>query len=542
MGQSATRGYMCCAVRDKEGTETVKVEGKAPQFCMIGTEIPLLDEACFLQFAPLYQPESSRPRRLAVGNTKELEVYYMRQAEQHIEAADSEDPHSTTLAHVVKSHSLRPEVGMRITSVLFCDDGDSSRLIVAVGPSESGLPGGSALSMLRANSGSRNQVSVKVFPCIEKGSDHYWESGVVAWHWEKSASASLEYHSASIVKMSNNRQNVVLGDLDGQVSVWIKAKDGQPWTRKVANHCHQTGIADLCVDREFAFTCGRKESVVCVWLVSSLLQILKLPMHIPEQVVTNLKPPPQPYAPAVSLSLAGPVLEAVSPTRSNSSSTSFDDPSPIFARINLIKRPQTRWSGVASAHKKGLIQKKTAYGTLFVAAILGPAGATGSVGPGAGILMEWSLGEHPRLRSIHTAHESPIVAMSFGPYDNGPLVTADLRGSFRVWEMALSGGLQLSQQIMTDVGPVQAPSLQVLALDDWAKCLLPASSSWPAMATEPPRAVYIVVSGALSVWQRQFSGVPGSGPVATLAAPLLLRQSRNSEQEVRASSLSSTTV
>jgi len=60
--------------------------------------------------------------------------------------------------------------------------------------------------------------------------------------------------------------------------------------------------------------------------------------------------------------------------------------------------------------------------------------------------MEWSLGgPKPACQGMQVAHDSPIISLAYGPYDNGPLITADARGLFRVWDY--TPRLWCSQQV-----------------------------------------------------------------------------------------------
>mmetsp|Transcript_30466 Transcript_30466/g.71622 ORF Transcript_30466/g.71622 Transcript_30466/m.71622 type:complete len:98 (-) Transcript_30466:15-308(-) len=64
------------------------------------------------------------------------------------------------------------------------------------------------------------------------------------------------------------------------------------------------------------------------------------------------------------------------------------------------------------------------------------------------------------------AHALPIVTMAYGPCDNGPLITADMRGLCRIWDC--TPRLRCSQQIEAaylGVGTLQLASRVRLALD-----------------------------------------------------------------------------
>jgi hypothetical protein len=118
--------------------------------------------------------------------------------------------------------------------------------------------------------------------------------------------------------------------------------------------------------------------------------------------------------------------------------------------------------------------------------VLGEA-ASDIAGKGAGLLMEWSLGDKPTIQSVQIAHDSPIVSLVYGPWDNGPVITADAKAVFRVWEFNLERGLCFSQQVnlLYPTHPNDLPG-------------------GPAMAVEQPGKLYVSVGAKrLYVWQRQ---------------------------------------
>jgi len=96
--------------------------------------------------------------------------------------------------------------------------------------------------------------------------------------------------------------------------------------------------------------------------------------------------------------------------------------------------------------------------------------------------MEWSLSDKPRCKTVQIAHDSPILCLCYGPYDNGPVITADAKGVVRVWEMMLETGLRFTQQI------------------DLLCLMGPAGI---AVAVEQPFGLYVAVGGRrLYVWHR----------------------------------------
>jgi len=73
--------------------------------------------------------------------------------------------------------------------------------------------------------------------------------------------------------------------------------------------------------------------------------------------------------------------------------------------------------------------------------------------------MVWTLGADPACKSVQIAHESKIAAIAYGPYDNGPLVTADMHGIFRVWDF--TPRLWPLQHVDTRSVESRAPSIVV---------------------------------------------------------------------------------
>lgn len=490
---------MCCAVRDKDGGEGAGL-GKAPQFTCVDAEVTLVDEACFVTFSPLYTQEAAKPRHLAVASREEMCIFHRPSPATDL---------SSCLAGLCCTHRLRLDANLQINAILFVDDDNSRQVAVATGPT--------GCDPAAPNRGP-GVHSTKVFVCDSSGTrprptrEAPWSG--VDWSFKNDAVAMLEGHTATIVKLVSNRQFVLSADLAGQVAIWAKPRlPGKVFERKAMALCHDGGVADACIDRSFAYTVGRQENRVCIWQLPELMpQVLSLPIDLHEELLNSLQPRLQP------LPSTGPRLEM--PTSKDCDATgaagiranALTPRSPI-ARVNLLRRPLSRWAGAPNV-SKGAQPVQLPRGCLFVAAIVG-AGCE-VAGPGAGLLMEWTLGEHPNLHSLQVAHDSPIVSMTYGPYDNGPIITADTRGTFRVWEFSLDRGLQLSQQlsIMSALTPYDMASRV-----DWARYMLPPSVGWPAVVVEPPTSVYMVVRGRLFICQRLVDGAVG-GPLVLGPSPM----------------------
>jgi len=54
--------------------------------------------------------------------------------------------------------------------------------------------------------------------------------------------------------------------------------------------------------------------------------------------------------------------------------------------------------------------------------------------PEGSCIMVWSLSPKPVCRALEVVPGEVITSMAYGPYDNGPLMTADNLGLVRVWD------------------------------------------------------------------------------------------------------------
>jgi len=98
---------------------------------------------------------------------------------------------------------------------------------------------------------------------------------------------------------------------------------------------------------------------------------------------------------------------------------------------------------------------------------------------GTSVLMEWHLGSRPYCHLAVIAHDLPISMLAYGPYDNGPLLTADACGICRIWDCVPQ--LQCAQVYHADVD----------------------ASVHLAVAVEPRRSFYLMMGDKfLYVWRR----------------------------------------
>lgn len=194
--------------------------------------------------------------------------------------------------------------------------------------------------------------------------------------------------------------------------MWQK---NQKFAPKAVARLHQNSdITNLAVDRHFAYSGGKQDLTVCVWSVPDLKPVLKIAVDEvrPETMQSHING-------------LNPATESTCSCR--------------LREVSAVQRPTSRWSGVQAATRNS----STPRGMLFVAGVVAEGQEIAS--EGAAVLMEWSMGTKPGCQFVQIAHDTPIVSLAYGPFDNGPLITADTQGIFRVWEY--TPRLWCSQQI-----------------------------------------------------------------------------------------------
>lgn len=480
MGQPASRGIMCCSLRDKHGQAEVP-DGTPPRFQYLEFDLEI-DRPNFVSFAPVFQrQEVPMARRVAVASKKEVHVYRIHDADL------MQDPkHSVTLEPTLPlAHSLKLESSKQIiTSILFFDEDASRQLAVAFAPEPN----------------AKGETCVRIWNCDTKSKESGNTSDeiatVTAWKFNDGYIASLDDHSAPVRCLATNRTYFLTLDDNGECRVWQK---GRAFARRATGVFHQSsGVADLALDRLFAYSAGREDRRVCVWGLPALTPISVIPMDISEATLSWPCAPTNGVASShdgsvtwrssqdatVVGSVSAPAAVIASGTGASMQNVALAGSGNRLVRLSHIRRPLSRWAGWQGSSRG----PKAPRGWLFVAGVLGDVSASqsssSSAQSGLGVLVECSLGEKPSCHHAQVVHESPIAAMAYGPYDNGPLVTADAKGVFRVWELQLGKGLRFSQQLEL---LWLAPKLQELQI-----------------AVEQPRGLFVVSSGSkrLFVWQR----------------------------------------
>lgn len=425
---------ICCSARDKnERTRGLPRDYSSRFWC---TEVELqISEPRLTAFAPLWCGETTAKRRIALASSTEVQIYVV--AEDYSEAPEM------TLEHWL---TLKPNQGV-LTGIVFTEETLSRHLAVAFSPPGVGSTG----------------HTVRIFGTEET------DSRRVGKPWDTSDSqacvASLEDHRAPISRMVTNPTYLITSDTSGVAFVWQKSR---AFLRRSTAKLHKGGVADLAADRLFAYSAGMDDKCVCVWSVPDLELRHTFKIEIPQVLKAGGLPDANlddlfPTADALPKPVL-PTAPASAPYR--------------LQRITALRRPLSRWAGSQGSARRA----NTPKGTLYIAGVLtsDAEGASPEM-EGAGVLMEWSLGLEPACQCAQIAHDTPIASLVYGPYDNGPLITADARGTVRVWDCVPRLGC--SQQVR-----VVGNGLDVCPM---------------AMVVEPQHGIYITVGDKrLFVWRR----------------------------------------
>lgn len=392
---------MCCSIRDKEGRGgRFPFATDSPQFECSEVALPL-EQPRFLAFAPLWQGTANVTRRIALASSRTVKVF--RMPDTYMPAQDSSLQHE---------YSLELEEDSEITALLFRDEDSSRNLIVAYGPPE-GAAGHHVVRVWSCDAVAVMLPWPEPAPSPQIGGMAPAAPAAVQlrqptlWSAAEGFVSSLEDHTCAVSLLAVSSTYLLTADVGGECRVWQKTRGLA--SRAVAR-LHQGGIADLAVDRLFAYSAGRQELAVRIWSVPDLKAVLTITADMLESRCV--------------LGTADPAASTL-PCK--------------LVQLTAVRRPTSRWSGAQGSTRHSGAPR----GTLYVAGIT--ADGRDVAGGGAAVLMEWSLGAQPTLQSAQVAHDTAIVVLAYGPYDNGPLVTGDTRGIFRVWDC--TPRLLCSQQV-----------------------------------------------------------------------------------------------
>lgn len=470
MGQSPVTHTICCSLREKYDAHNngFPVATGPPQFFCSEVHIGL-ESPKFLSFAPLWQRDNSPPRRLAIATKREVHVYLV---------TDTESTEGESLPRLRLENSMALDSDTEITSMIFSDESSSRTLVVAVGPNADGAS-------------PRGSHQVRFFSCEAQATrtgeqlseQDDGDVPVNVWKWNDDYTAALEDHGARVTHLVTSQTILVSADSSGTCGTWQKNKGFSK--RHTSAKLHKSSIADISVDRYFVYTCGREDKKICIWSVPELQPIMETVVSIPKDILIGGRN-------LVDAMMTAPIVEQDAPqvasptavgdrgcTEASVAMTSMNGTVQLSA-LTALRRPLSRWAGSQGSSRSAKAPK----GTLFVAAVL--AEECEVAGAGAGVLMEWALGasgdKQAVCQSAQVAHDSPIVSIAYGPYDNGPVITVDTRGIFRVWDCVPR--LTCSQNLEFFTAPHQTmPQL--------------------AMAVEPQRGLYSSNGDRrLFVWRR----------------------------------------
>lgn len=375
-----------------------------PQFSFNEVDIPL-DSPQFIAFSPMWPSGAAARRRMVLASRRTVHIYGMPDTPL---VGKAEGPSSLIL-----ESTLELEENSQVTALIFRDE-DSARAVVIASSSSSG-------------SGARpTKHLVQVWSC-EQGSAPAQGSPLPAPPKAMDRGGhlvSLSDHGSEVTQLAVSNTYLLSADTSGECRVWQKNRS---FASRATARLHQGAIIDLTVDRHFAYSLGNLEHTVEVWSLPDLKPVLSI---VADDLQTCLSP---------NSSLTFMFPPDGQPINLASSPTDAGKMSCKLSRFTAVRRPASRWSG-GSSRTSG-----NPRGMLFVAGAL--ARGQDLAGEDAAVLMEWSLSGTPVCQSAIVAHDCPIVCIAYGPYDNGPVVTADCKGLCRVWDC--TPRLICSQQIDT---------------------------------------------------------------------------------------------
>lgn len=417
MGNAETG--LCCSLREKSDggaavpprpagarSPFVNNEGRSPQFSISEVQVAV-DRPKMMAYGPLWQHRDGFiVRRLVVASNDDVHVYRIPD--------DENSMNESNVPQLILEHTLTMSSGNAVHAILFTDESSSRRLAISEGPVENG------------------KYNVNIWNCDMPS---VWTQSLatgnvlepIKWDEDEAAVYLLEGHTAPVLCIGSNIHYLVTADTNGQCCVWQK----QHYTRKDSAKLHQDGVLDLSVDKNFAYTIASNDCCVCIWSLPNLSLLSSIPIEIPDSYVTGV-----PDYDSLQMKCQKCQLQ----------------------RLTRIKRPVSRWSSLRACGKEAATNK-TPLGVLYVAAVAAEGVVPGH--PNAGLILEWSLGREPVCRSATIAHDSPILGLEYGPYDNGPLLTCDGAGVFHVWDCVPA--LHCSQEVA--LAPSGAESKIAIAVD-----------------------------------------------------------------------------
>eukprot|EP00928_Gymnodinium_smaydae_P070711 TRINITY_DN54493_c0_g1_i1.p1 TRINITY_DN54493_c0_g1~~TRINITY_DN54493_c0_g1_i1.p1 ORF type:complete len:462 (-),score=56.24 TRINITY_DN54493_c0_g1_i1:136-1521(-) len=445
--QNSSRGFMCCAVRDKH--DALDISSRSSVDLRFDEKTIEMERPRFACFSPLNQRESAVTRRLAVANADTVHVYHLGLPSEQLPALE---------------YRLCLGADRRVQRICFAEITNARTLIVAFGPTDEAQ-----------TSQQRHVIRVWQLDAAAVRSATDDAASVVNWECDAGYAHSIDEHRRPIEHMAVNKTLLATVDGSGACRLFTKSR---AFVKAGEAKLHDGSVADFSMDRVFIFSAGLHDRRVRVWSLPQFGLVHDFVVQIPLKQLQNLSPL---CAGGTFLDSTGAASAKVSlPPAHAVVSRPEEDTSEVknsLECITHIRRPVSRWAGwVGSARRAG-----RPHGVLFVAGVLDSTDLFG----GCGVLMEYTLGDQPTCKSSRVAHATPIVMLSYGPYDNGPVITACAQGFFKVWDCSSLRGLHFSYQI--DTFGSSCPNI----CDAFA------------VATEQPHAVYVMPgSRRLCVWSR----------------------------------------
>eukprot|EP00929_Paragymnodinium_shiwhaense_P038858 TRINITY_DN20477_c0_g1_i1.p1 TRINITY_DN20477_c0_g1~~TRINITY_DN20477_c0_g1_i1.p1 ORF type:complete len:517 (-),score=52.98 TRINITY_DN20477_c0_g1_i1:183-1658(-) len=440
----------CCSSRDKK--ETFRGNGfhANSQFAVLQRHL-VHQKATHVAFGPVYGSDACL-KRLAIAGSRSTSSSSSSSSSSAPSGAEAAQWRGSVQVLVVDEdldgfadgpdlqdefELLLPE-GHRVTALMWMEETASKYLLIASGPDGSSASAkSSGQHMLQIAS---MEAAVSAVPPTAKGARRQ-----LPWDSWKLIGICLEESTASFTHVLCNHISLVAVDCEGVCKVWHRQRQERNgklgWQKRAAVRLHEEGISDVAVDRYFLHTVGLRGLTVCAWLIPDLAPAATITCQIPVDLAVSLPPP----LPQMTTAVVLPAMYEGDPAAYRKGGDYQLD------RLTAVVRPQSRWA-------RSRVAQKTPLGAVYVAGVLAGNGAQDPM-VGAGILTEWQLGQHSRCLSAQIAHESPIVSLVFGPYDNGPLITSDCRGEFRIWD--INSRLQCVQQVCHGIGRCEALSLAV---------------------------------------------------------------------------------
>lgn len=468
----------------------VRLGTNSPQF--VTEEVPIdLARPLFLSFVPLWQTSGGRGpplrRRLALGSETAVHVY--RLEDPPGEAAEECDGGGESAASTLGSLRLECKLDLPaaccVTALCFGERGDEggarraiTTIVVATAPVE-GVGGKPIIRVWACDTSATPPPSARDAAAAAAGAGS--PEATSPWLWDKDYLASLDDHTAPVRHLALSTAYLVSGDAEGWVRVWDKPRQYVSSAAQRLAGEEAGGLADLVTDRHFVYTIGKTDLTVKISTVPDLKFVNSISTTAAIQGFLASQPMAAPLA-----AMAAVARQQQQQRKQLQLDVAADDAADApktsaIARLTGLRRPISRWSGAQPT--KNVREGGPPRGLLFVSGQLNSGSGTGS-----SFLMVWSLKAQPDCHAVELAHDSSIACISYGPYDNGPLVTADTRGVFWVWEY--TPRLVVTQEVDAGCFGVQSP----------------------VMAVDPSqRAVYAIVGGGdsrLFVWRQQHSTNP----------------------------------